>query len=148
MYLSSTCLFTSEDKFKATFTTIKKTLVILLGTGWTDRAKRLISTSCIDVLSIEPLLLDEVLSEYGVKFIWDEKNDVVPKLSWEKFHELPEEKLEEIKEKIIKLSGIEETIRAWFKRYILEQDPEEKLKLDYICEERVETLNRFISEKE
>lgn len=123
----------AHNRLKATFPTIKKSLVILLGTGWTDKAKKLISTSCTDIISVDPPLLDRILSEYNVRFSWDERDEETPKLSWQNFCKLTKEELDEIKERIIEESGIKEKIRNWFKKYILETDPEEKLKLDYTC---------------
>lgn len=145
----SSWVVVAHNRLKASYPSIKKTLVILLGTGWTEGAKKLISTSCIDVVDIDPTLLNRILSKYGIIFVWDEKDEVIPKDSWQKFKKLTEEDIKQLTMEIITESGIEETLRTWFEKYILERDPpnDEKLRLNYICENRV-TLNHFISERE
>ena len=82
----------------------------------------------------------------GVKFVWDEKNEVTPRDSWEKFQKLTEDQRKQLTRDIVRGSGIESNLRMWFEQYVLERDPEGKLKLSYICKES-ETLNRFISER-
>lgn len=141
----------AHNRLKASYPTIKRTLVILLGYGWTEEAKRLISTSCIDVIDLEPTLLDTILSRFGIRFAWDEKDAETPRASWERFQQLSDNDLKKIKEYIIRESGIEEKLTSWFKQYILDEDPEEKIRLPYICPEARKgslTLDKFISERE
>ena len=146
----SSWVVVAHSRIRATYPGIKRALVILLGHGWTEPAKKLISTSCIDVISLDPSLLDTILKDYGIHFIWDEKDDKTPKESWQAFVKLSSEIKDEIKERIKKESGIEEQIKRWFYEYVLEEDPEEKLKLTYMCAEasKTERLDKFISGKE
>jgi hypothetical protein len=140
----------AHNRLKASYPEIKRRLVILVGPGWTEEAKRMISTSCIDVISVEPELLDSVLSEFGIRFTWDEKDIEIPRIAWENFQRLSSDDLERIKERIIEKSKIKEKLMLWFKQHIFCEDPEEKLSLTYICPEAEKTqkLNEFISGRE
>jgi hypothetical protein len=140
----------AHSRLRATYPEIKRSLVILAGPGWTKGAVRMISTSCIDVISLDPKLVNDIFAEYEINLMWEEKNAETPKISWERLQKLlgEEEKLEEIKKRIIEKSGIKGLLEQWFKRYVLEADPEEKIPLPYICPEaggRWRRLNEFIS---
>jgi len=138
----------AHNRLKASYSQIKRTLVILLGPGWTEKAKKLISTSCIDVIDLEPKLLDNILSKFGIRFIWNEKDEETPRTSLDKFQQLSDDALEKIKENIIEESKIKERLTSWFKQYILNEDPEGVICLSYICPEYQKgtlTLDKFIS---
>jgi len=130
----SSWVVVAHNRLKATFPSIKRNLVILLGTGWTEQAKKLIYTSCSDIIEIEPNILNEILSKYGIEFVWDEKDTETPKKSWEKFFTLSEDKKDAIKKEILEKTGIKQQIESWFKQYVLDDDSNEKIKLNYICD--------------
>jgi hypothetical protein len=125
----------AHSRLRHSYPEIRRTLAILIGPAWTEGAKKMISTSCIDVIHVKPELLDIVLSKFGIRFKWNEKNTETPKISWEKFQRLSGDEIRKIKELIAKESAIEEKLKWWFKRYVLGEDPEEKIRLPYICPE-------------
>jgi hypothetical protein len=140
----------AHNRLRATYPEIKRSLVILTGPGWTKEAMRMISTSCIDVIPLDPKLVNDTFSRHGINLMWEEKDAETPKISWERLQNLlrEKEKLEEIKKHIIEKSGIKDFLEQWFKRYVLEVDPEEKIPLPYICPEaggRWRRLDEFIS---
>ncbi len=141
----SSWVVVAHNRLRATYPTIKRCLVILLGTGWTEPAKKLVSSSCIDVLDIEPEILIKILSKYNIAFAWNEKDDVTPKIALQEFQKLTEDKKKQIGREIVESIGLREKIENWFKQYIIGEDPpEEKLRLDYICKKDT-TLDKFIS---
>lgn len=101
----------AHNKIRSTYPTIERSIVILLGGGWSEPAKRMIATSCINVIDITPSILNDILRKYGVEFVWEEKNDITPRKSWENFLKLNELDHEEIIKEIVTLSGIEEKVR-------------------------------------
>jgi len=140
----------AHNRLRASYPEIKRSLVILLGPGWTKEAKELISTSCIDVIDIKPELLNTILLRFGIVFEWNEKNTETPKASWEKFQRLSRNDLIRIKKDLINESKIEEKLKSWFKQYILGEDSEGKIQLPYTCPEVLgrSKLNEFIFERE
>jgi hypothetical protein len=141
----------AHNRLRASYPEIKRCLVILAGTGWTDNAKKLIYSSCIDVEIIESEILNDIFSKYDTQITWSEKNEKTPRESFEKFQRLSREELEKIKKEIILKSGIGEKLELWLKKYILEVDPIEKLPLSYICQEALRERRRltdFISGRE
>lgn len=101
----------AHNKLRSTYPTIERSIVILLGGGWSGPAKKMIATSCINVIDITPGILNGILRKYGVEFVWEEKNEVTPRKSWEKFRTLTDQDYEGIIEEIVKISGIEEKVR-------------------------------------
>jgi hypothetical protein len=101
---------TAHRKLKETYPTIKKTLVLLLGTGWTHPVKQMIESEGIVVASPRPRLLIDILSEYDVKFEWGNKNTVTPQKSWARWQQLSNEDIKEIGKKIVYRSGVVEKV--------------------------------------
>ncbi|MHA1632639.1 MAG: hypothetical protein ACTSXC_07545 [Candidatus Freyarchaeota archaeon] len=121
----------AHNRLRATYPSIKRCLVILLGTGWTDNSKKLMATSCTDVIDVSPGAIGTVLSKFGIAFTWHEKDAKTPRVAWQEFQKLKEEDKEKIKAEVLKVVG--DKIEMWFKKYLV-GDPDKKLKLDYFCE--------------
>jgi hypothetical protein len=134
----------AHNRLRASYPTIKKCIVILAGHGWSVDAKRMIETSCIDVIDATPEALNGILRRHGVEFVWKEKDEETPKKSWEKWQLISEEEKLQIKSEIIDALKLEERLR---KALIDIGNPQndEYMKLGYICKEKLSTLNRFTS---
>jgi hypothetical protein len=134
----------AHNRLRASYPTIKKCIVILAGHGWSADAKRMIKTSCIDVIDATPEVLNGILRRHGVEFVWKEKDEETPKKSWEKWQSISEEEKLQIKSEIMDALKLKERLR---KALIDIGNPQnnEYMKLDYICKEKLSTLNRFTS---
>lgn len=134
----------AHNRLRASYPTIKKCIVVLAGHGWSNDAKKMVETSCIEVIDATPEALNGILKRHGVEFKWEEKDVETPKKSWEKWQSISEEEKSQIINEIIDALKLEERLR---KALIDIGNPQndEHMKLDYICKKDFNTLKRFIS---
>ncbi|RLF08834.1 MAG: hypothetical protein DRJ69_05790 [Thermoprotei archaeon] len=123
----------AHRRLAASYPTIQRTAVVLHGHGWSKDAKKLIATSCIDVIELEPAKLDEILDDYGIKFVWHEKNAETPRESWKRFQELSNEEKKKIIEAIVE--DVRERLEEWFRTRLIGDTDDVKLSLSFLCPE-------------
>lgn len=126
----------AHNRLRASYPTIRKCIVTLIGHGWSEPAKKMIETSCIDVIDATPGALNGVLKRYGIEFVWEEKDEETPRRSWKKWQSISEKEKQQIKSEIIYALKLEERLKNALKSISNPHHNNGSMRLDYICEKK------------
>ncbi len=86
---------TAHYSLRKTFTSIRKTMVVLIG-NWSETSIKLMESFGIEVQHVPYTHVVEQLGKYNIPFDWDEKDRKTATIAWNNFNKLTEEELRKL----------------------------------------------------
>ena len=95
---SWTCV--AHYKLRTTYPTIRKSIAVLMG-NWSEPSKKLMQSFGVEIVEIPFLEMVTVLAHQGIEFDWDEKDNLTPQRSWDKWIQLSDSEKEALARAIL-----------------------------------------------
>lgn len=91
---------TAHTKLRQRYPTIRDSIAVLMG-SWSKPSKKLLQSFSVTVFEIPFERICEVLKQFGINYVWAEKEREVAMEAWEKFNSLSEADKMQIAKRLI-----------------------------------------------